>query len=128
MRKVHCWLREAQRKAKSSTCSFRSNRSVSKKGSMNSKITRHLHESRSSGTSRKTRPSKSSKDREIKEKVEVAELMAEAELLLQRYIIENEAGKLKIKKKLLKSRAKIQDYNNTDLENGIKESSSNSNH
>ena len=65
---------------------------------MNSKITRHLHESRSSGTSRKTRPSKSSKDREIKEKVEVAELMAEAELLLQRYIIENEAGKLKIKK------------------------------
>ena len=64
----------------------------------------------------------------IKEKVEVAELMAEAELLLQRQMAENQAGKLKIKKKLPKSRAKIQDYSNTDLQNGIKESSSDSNH
>lgn len=32
----------------------------------------------------------------IKEKVEVAELMAEVELLLQRQMAENQAGKLKI--------------------------------
>ena len=36
-RKVHCWLREAAQGVKSSKCSCRSSRSVSEKGSMDSK-------------------------------------------------------------------------------------------
>ena len=95
-RKVHCWLREAAQRVKSSKCSSRSSRSVSDKGSMNSKKSKDSHESRSSRASREAKSLKSSTDREIEEKMKVAELIAEAELLQQKQIIQNEAEKLKI--------------------------------
>ena len=45
-RKVHCWLREAAQRVRSSKCSSKSSRSVSDKGSMNSKKSK---DSRSQG-------------------------------------------------------------------------------
>ena len=85
-RKVHCWLREAAQRAKSSKCSSRNSMSVSDKGSMNSKKSKSSHDSRSS---------RSSRDREIEEKTKKkAELIAEAELLQQEQIIQNEAEKI----------------------------------
>ena len=110
-RKVHCWLREAAQRVKSSKCSSRSSRSVSDKGSMNSKKSKDSHESSGSRASRETRPSKSLRDREIEEKMKVGELIAEAELLQQKQMIQNEAEKLKIKKRLAKAKARIQAYN-----------------
>ena len=86
-RKVHCWLREAAPRAKSSKCSSRSSSSVSDKGSVKSKKSKYSHESRSSRTSRETRSSKSSKDREIEEKMKVAKLIAGAEFLQQKQMI-----------------------------------------
>ena len=53
----------------------------------------------SARASRGTSLFKSSKDREIEEKMKVAELIAEAELLQQKKIIQNETEKLKITKK-----------------------------
>ena len=50
-----------------------------------------------------TRSSKSSKYREIKEKIKIAELVAEAELLQKKQMIQNEAEKLKIKERLAKT-------------------------
>ena len=61
-RKVHCWLRQAAQRVKSSKCSFRSSRSASDKGSMNSKKSKDSHELRSSRASRETTSSKSSWD------------------------------------------------------------------
>ena len=115
--KVHCWLREAAQRAKSSKCSYRS-RSVSDKGSVNSKKSKNSHESRSSRTSRETRSSKSSKDREIEEKMKVAKLIAEVELLQQKEMIQNAAENLKMKERLAKAKARIQVYNNIELESG----------
>ena len=46
--------------------------------------------------------------------MKVAELIAEAELLQQKQIIQNEAEKLKIKERLAKAKARIQAY--TDIE------------
>ena len=74
-RKVHCWLREAAQRVKSSKCSSRSSRSVSDNGSMDSKKSKDLHESRNSRASRQTRSSKSSRGREIEKKMKVAELI-----------------------------------------------------
>ena len=116
-RKVHCWLREAAQRVKSSKCSSRSSRSVSDKGSMNSKKSKDSHESQSSRASRETRSSKT-RDKEIEEKMKVAELIAEAELLQQKQMIQNEAEKLKIKERLAKAKARIQAYNNIELEGG----------
>ena len=65
--KVHCWLREAAQRGKSSKCSSKSSRSVSDKGSMNSKKSKDSHKSRNSRASRETRSSKSLRDREIEE-------------------------------------------------------------
>ena len=65
-----------------------------------------------SRASRETTSSKSSRDSEIEEKMEVAQLIAEAELLQQKQMIQNEAEKLKIKKRLAKAKARIQAYNN----------------
>ena len=87
-------------------------RSVSDKGSMNSKKSKDSHESR------ETRPSKSSRDREIKEKMKVAELIADAELLKQKLMIQNEKEKLKIEERLAKAKDRIQTYNNIELESG----------
>ena len=50
--------------------------------------------------------------------MKVAELIAEAELLQQKQIIQNEAEKLKIKERLAKAQARIQAHRNIDLENG----------
>ena len=75
-RKVHCWLREAAQRTKSS-------KGREDKGSMNSEKSKDSHESRSSRTSRETRSSKLLRDREIEEKMKVAELIAKAELLQQ---------------------------------------------
>ena len=93
-------------------------RNVSDKGSMNSKKSKESKESGISRTSRETRPSKSSRDREIKEKMKVAELIADAELLQQKQMIQNEAEKLKIKERLAKSKDRIETYNNIELESG----------
>ena len=93
-------------------------RSVSDKGSMNSKKSKDSHESGISRTSRETRPSKSSRDREIKEKMKVAELIADAELLQQKLMIQNEKEKLKIEERLAKAKDRIQTYNNIELESG----------
>ena len=41
----------------------------------------------------------SSKNREIEEKIKVVELMAEAELLQKKHMIQNESQKLKIKER-----------------------------
>ena len=117
-RKIHCWLREAAERAKSSKCLSRNSRSVSDKRSVNSKKSKDSQESRSSRLSRETRSTKSTKDREIEEKIKVADLIAEVELLQQKQIIQNEAEKFKIKERLAKAQARIQSYNNIELENG----------
>ena len=83
---------------------------------MNSKKSKDSHESKSSRTSRETRSSKSSKDREIEEKIRVAELIAEGEVLQQKQMIQNEVEKLKIKHRLAKAKGRIQAYNNIELE------------
>ena len=93
-------------------------RSVSDKGSMNSKKSKDSHESGISRTSRETRSSKSSRDREIKEKMKVAELIADAEPLQQKLMIQNEKEKLKIEERLAKAKDRIQTYNNIELESG----------
>ena len=85
---------------------------------MNSKKSKDSHESRSSRASREAKSLKSSTDREIEEKMKVAELIAEAELLQQKQMIQNEAEKLKIKERLAKAKARIQAYNNIELEGG----------
>ena len=89
-RKVHCSLREAAERVKSSKCLSRSSTGVSDKGSGNSKKSKDSHESRSSRASRATRSSKSSEDWETEEKMKIAELIAEAELLQQKQMIQNE--------------------------------------
>ena len=88
---VHRWLKEASQRAKSSSCSSRNHRKVSTKRIMNSKESKDSEESRSSRISREIN---SIKDREIEEKVKVAKLIAKAELLQQKHIIQNEAEKL----------------------------------
>ena len=65
---------------------------------MNLKKSKGSHESRSSRASRETRSCKSSRDREIEEKMKVAQ---------QKQMIQNEAEKLKIKKRLAKTKARI---------------------
>ena len=50
--------------------------------------------------------------------MKVAELIAEAELLQQKEIIQNEAEKLKIKERLAKAQARIQANSSKELENG----------
>ena len=65
---------------------------------MNFKKSKDSHESKSSRASRETRSSKSSRDREIEEKMKVAQ---------QKQMIQNEAEKLKIKKRLATAKARI---------------------
>ena len=89
-RKVHYSLREAAQRVKSSKCLSRSSTGVSDKGSGSSKKSKDSHESRSSRVSRATRSSKSSKDCETEEKMKIAEFIAEAELLQQKQMIQNE--------------------------------------
>ena len=89
-RKIHAWLRDVSEKKQSSRSSSKGSRSSSSKSG----------KSKSSKDSRET---KSSKEKEIKDKIKVAELMAEAELLEEKQILETEARKLKIKEELAKA-------------------------
>ena len=81
---------------------------------MNSEKSKDSQESRSSRISRETRSTKSTKDRKIEKKVKIAE----AELLQQKQIIQNEAEELEIKERLAKVQARIQGYSNMEIENG----------
>ena len=85
---------------------------------MSSKKSKDSHKSRSSRASRETRSSKSLRYREIEEKMKVAELIVESELLQQKQMIWNEAEKLKIKERLSKVKVRIQAYNNIELGGG----------
>ena len=65
------------------------------------------------------------KGREMEEKMKVAELIAEAWLLEQKEMIQNEAEMLKIKERLAKIQAKLEACNNMELESGNERSNSN---
>lgn len=95
---IHCWVKEAAQKTKSSKCLSRSNRIVSDKANMDSQKSKDLHSSRKSRASRDIRSSKSSIERKIEKIMKVVELIVEAELLRQKQKIKNKAEKLKIKK------------------------------
>ena len=57
----------------------------------------------------------------MEEKMKVAELIAEAWLLEQKEMIQNEAEMLKIKERLAKIQAKLEACNNMELEVVMKE-------
>ena len=65
-RKVHCWLRETAQKTKSVKSSSRKSKSISDKGSGNSKVSKSSHRPRSS------RDTESSKEKEIVKLVKLA--------------------------------------------------------
>ena len=88
-----------KKRTKGSSRSSRNSASKTSKGSKTSK------ESRSS------RGPKSSKEKELEDKIRVAELAAEAELLKQKHTTECEAQKLKIREELAKARATASAYN-----------------
>ena len=92
---IICSLKNAEEenKSKSSTRSSRSSASRTSKGSKISK------------ESRSFRGSKSSRVKELEDKIRVAELAAEAELLEQKQIIEREVQKLENREELAKARA-----------------------
>ena len=58
----------------------------------------------------------SEKEKEIEDKIKVAELMAEAELLEEKQILETEARKLKIKEELAKAKARLSAYHNIPVD------------
>ena len=66
----------------------------------------------SSGSSRRTKSgsSKSSREISLEEKAKLAELIAEAELLEKRQLVENQAERLKIQEKLAKAKARSKVY------------------
>ena len=99
-RKITCWLKNAEEENKSKSSPRCSRSSASKtKGSKTSK------------ESRSFRGPKSSKEKELEDKIRVAELAAEAELLEQKQIIECEAQKLKIREELANARARVSAHN-----------------
>ena len=102
-RKIHAWLRDVSEKKQSSRSSSKGSRSSSSKSG----------KSKSSKDSRET---KSSKEKEIKDKIKVAELMAEAELLEEKQILETEARKLKIKEELAKAKARLSGYHDVPVD------------
>ena len=85
-RKLHCWFRETTQKTNSSKSSSRSGKSISDKGSGNSRVSKSSHRSRSS------KDKKSTKEKEIEERVKLAELMAESSLLQEKQVIQKEAA------------------------------------
>ena len=102
-RKIHAWLRDVSEKKQSLRSSSKGSRSSSSKSGR----------SKSSKSSRET---KSSKEKEIEDKIKVAELMAEAELLEEKQILETEARKLKIKEELAKAKARLSAYDNIPVD------------
>ena len=92
-RKVHCWLREVAQKNNYVKSSSRSSKSSSGKGSGNSRVSKSSHRSRS------LKDTKSSKEKEIEERDKLAELMAEASLVQEKQVIQNEAAVMEMKEK-----------------------------
>ena len=64
-----------------------------------------------------SRVTKSSKEKETECKIKVAELMAEAELLEEKQIIEIEARKLQIKEEQAKAKARLSAYHDIPVDN-----------
>ena len=93
---MHAWLREVSEKKQSSRCSSKGSRSSSSKSGR----------SKSLKGSKSSRETKSSKEKEIEDKIKVAELMGEAELI-EKQILETETRKLKIKEELVKAKARL---------------------
>ena len=91
--KIHAWLRQVSEKKQSS---------------------RSSSEGRSK-SSKSSREAKSSKKKEIEDKIKVAKLMAEAELL-EKHILETEARKLKIKEELAKTKARLSGYHDIPVD------------
>ena len=98
---VHNWLRDAEMERANTS------RQSSKKGS----------KSCNSGSSRRTKTSssgcnssRSSTERAVEEKAKLAELIAEAEFLQQRLLVENKAEQLRVQEKLAKAKARSQVY------------------
>ena len=109
-RKVHCWLRETVQKTNSAKSSARSGESISDKGIGNFRLSKSSHRSRLS------KDTKSSKKKEIEEWVKSAELMAEASLLQEKQVIQNEAAVMEMKERLAKTQARARAYNNIALD------------
>ena len=100
-RKVHNWLKDVEeRRSKGSSKSSRSIKSKS---------------SKCSSKSSKSRSSKSSHEREVEDKVKMAELMAEAEFLEQRQLLQNQAETLKVQQELAKAKARVAAYGQSNL-------------
>ena len=57
-----------------------------------------------------------SKEKEIEERVKLAELMAEASLLQEKQVIQNEAAVMEMKEKLGKAQARARAYTNIALD------------
>ena len=93
-RRVYYWLRETVQKTNSAKSSLRISKSISDKGSGNSRVSKSSHRSRS------LNDSKMSKEKEIEEQVKLAELMAEASLLQEKQMIQNEAAVMEMKWRL----------------------------
>ena len=101
-------MRETAQKTKSIKSSSRSSKSVSDKGTANTRV------SESSSRSRLSKATKLSK--EIEEQVKVAELMAEATLLQEKQMIQNEAVVMEMKEKLAKAQARARGYTSTAVD------------
>ena len=108
-RKVHCWLRETAQKTNSKPSS-RSSKSISDKGSGNPRISKSSHRLRSS------KDTGSSKEKEIGEWGKLAELMAEALLLQEKQMIQNEAAVMEMKERLAKAQARARAYTDIALD------------
>ena len=96
-KKITYWLKndEEDNKSKGSSGSTRSS------GSKTSKRSKTLRESRSS------KGSKLYNEKELEDKIRVGKLAAEAELLVQKQMIEFESQKLKIREEFGKARVRV---------------------
>ena len=110
-RKVHSWLREAEKKDEASKKSSKGSKSLSKRSEHSNKS----KASEGSKSSKSTRSSKSSsKEKEIEERLKVAELLAEASLLQEKQRVNNEIEKLQMRERLVKAKARVRAYNNIE--------------
>ena len=91
-RKVHCWLIETEHKTNLAKSSSGSSKIISDKGSGNTRVSKSLHRSRSS------KDTKSPKEKEIEERDKLGDLIAEASLLQEKQVIQNEAVVMEIKR------------------------------
>ena len=112
--KVRNWLKDAEDEYdKRSKSSGRSSKARSSKESTRSSRSSKASSSRSlEADSLKSKVS--SKAKAIEEKVKIAELLAEAEFMEKRRMIEMEAERLHIQEKVVKAQAKFKIYENLD--------------